>query len=547
MAEQPALAAALDLRAVGELARLAEIVDDRGAEQQVAVQARVQRAQLQRERGDRDRVLEQAAEVGVVAGAGAGGRGPGEAPAAARGSVHGARRICARSALSSSSASQQRLQRRVVDLAREVLEEAFELVEVAVGDRQEARRVGLGALGARRSLRSSTCSSLAEALRRARARARARPARSARRAGRRRGTRARAIAPAAVAQLDRQVGRAGARDQALLARAGEHAVDLLAGAQRGDGLSLARRRRRWRRRHRPMMYGDSDAAPDLGPPSGRPAGPGDGVRLQGLERRRRRRVQRALVPGLRARRARFARIDPEEFYDFQANRPVHPLRRAAEREIVWPTVEIFEAPAPRAPRDLVLVQGVEPSMRWRAFSAHLVDLAEALGVQLVVSLGALLGDVPHTRPVAMTGHASDAALLERLGIPASSYEGPTGIVGVLHTRLRAGGAAVGEPVGERPALRRRGHQPEGGARAAAQGRSAVGVSVDVSELESAAADYERQVGLAVQSDPDIQAFVERLEQAADSEEQSAPEDVPSGDMLAREFQRFLRQRGRESR
>src|SRR6202795_4351898 len=142
-----------------------------------------------------------------------------------------------------------------------------------------------------------------------------------------------------------------------------------------------------------------------------------------------------LASALNARR--FAQMDSEEFYAFQANRPCIRLTangesEGSEREIKWPTVEIFEAPAPRAPRDLVLVQGVEPSMRWRAFTTHIVDLAEALGVQMVVTLGALLGDVPHTRPVAMTGHASDAALLERLGLPSSSYEGPTGIVGVLH-------------------------------------------------------------------------------------------------------------------
>ena len=130
---------------------------------------------------------------------------------------------------------------------------------------------------------------------------------------------------------------------------------------------------------------------------------------------------------------RFAHLDPEEFYDFQSNRPCISLGENQQREISWPTVEIFEATAPRAPRDLVLVQGTEPSMRWRSFSAHLVDLAEALGVQAVVTLGALLGDVPHTRPVSLSGHASDASMFERLGIQPSAYEGPTGIVGVLHT------------------------------------------------------------------------------------------------------------------
>jgi predicted ATP-grasp superfamily ATP-dependent carboligase len=130
--------------------------------------------------------------------------------------------------------------------------------------------------------------------------------------------------------------------------------------------------------------------------------------------------------------SRFARIDSEDFFDFQANRPTIRLEEGEHREITWPTVEIFEAIAPRAPRDLVLVQGVEPSMRWRSFTGHLVELAEALGVQLVVSLGALLGDVPHTRPVPMTGHATDRSMLERLSINPSAYEGPTGIVGVLH-------------------------------------------------------------------------------------------------------------------
>src|SRR5207302_8764270 len=103
------------------------------------------------------------------------------------------------------------------------------------------------------------------------------------------------------------------------------------------------------------------------------------------------------------------------------------------------TVEILQGPAPRAPRDLVLVQGVEPALRWKAFCSHIVDLAEALGVQLVVTLGALLADVPHSRPVAMTGHASDPSLMTRLGIHTSSYEGPTGIVGVLHSACSEAG------------------------------------------------------------------------------------------------------------
>ncbi len=269
-----------------------------------------------------------------------------------------------------------------------------------------------------------------------------------------------------------------------------------------------------------------------------------------------------LASALDARR--FARIDSEEFYDFQANRPAIRLTEesrsrdgedgegdgasaGAAREIEWPTVEIFEATAPRAPRDLVLVQGVEPSMRWRAFSSHMVDLAEALGVQVVVSLGALLGDVPHTRPVAMTGHASDAALLERVGIQASSYEGPTGIVGVLHTACAQAGLPSASLWAAVPHYVAAAANPKAALALLRRVEVLIGVSVDVTELESSAEDYERQVGLAVRSDPDIQAFVERLEQAADSEEQSTPEELPSGDIIASEFQRFLRQRGADGK
>jgi predicted ATP-grasp superfamily ATP-dependent carboligase len=252
-----------------------------------------------------------------------------------------------------------------------------------------------------------------------------------------------------------------------------------------------------------------------------------------------------LASSLDARR--FARIDSEEFYDFQANRPSVQFNDDNEREIVWPTVEVFEASAPRAPRDLVLVQGVEPSLRWRAFSAHIVDLAEALGVQVVVSLGALLGDVPHTRPVAMSGHASDPSLMERLGMQGSTYEGPTGIVGVLHNACMQAGLPSASLWAGVPHYVAAAANPKAALALVRRVEGLIGVSVDVSELESAAADYERQVGLAVQSDPEIQAFVERLEQAAESDEEVSTDDVPSGDMLAREFQRFLRQRGHESK
>jgi predicted ATP-grasp superfamily ATP-dependent carboligase len=245
---------------------------------------------------------------------------------------------------------------------------------------------------------------------------------------------------------------------------------------------------------------------------------------------------------------RFAKTDSEEFYDFQANRPHVRIDEAQARVISWPSVEIFEAHAPRAPRDLVIVQGAEPSMRWASFSSLIVDLAEALDVQLVVTLGALLADVPHTHPVAMTGFASDAAMIERIGLKSSRYEGPTGIVGILHATCAEAGLPSASVWASVPHYVAAAASPKAALALLRKLELMVGVSVDVSELEQAAGEYEHQVGLAVQSDPDIQAFVERLERRATEDGQTAisPQDLPSGDLLAREFQRFLRQRGAES-
>ncbi len=245
---------------------------------------------------------------------------------------------------------------------------------------------------------------------------------------------------------------------------------------------------------------------------------------------------------------RFAQVDTEEFYDFQANRPHVQIDETQARVISWPSVEMLEARAPRAPRDLVIVQGAEPSMRWRSFSALIVDLAEALDVQLVVTLGGLLADVPHSQPVAMTGFASDPAMIERLGLKASRYEGPTGIVGVLHASCAEAGLPSASVWASVPHYVAAAASPKAALALLRKLELMVGVSVDVSELEEAAGEYEHQVGLAVQSDPDIQAFVERLERRAAESEQAtlSPRDLPSGDLLAREFQRFLRQRGIES-
>jgi proteasome assembly chaperone (PAC2) family protein len=237
---------------------------------------------------------------------------------------------------------------------------------------------------------------------------------------------------------------------------------------------------------------------------------------------------------------RFATIDPENFYDFQATRPRVKMVDGQTRSIEWPVVELFEARVPRAPRDLILLSGSEPSFRWRTFTALIVELAEAIGVQLVVTLGALLADVPHTRDIAVTGLASDPVLVQRLRLSQSSYEGPTGIVGVLHGACQNAGlpsaslwAAVPHYIAAAP-------NPKAALALVRKLEGLVGVAVDGSDLETAAQDYERQVNAAVQSDPDVAAFVERLEQAAGTEETDI--ELPSGDSIARDLMRFLRQR-----
>ncbi len=243
-----------------------------------------------------------------------------------------------------------------------------------------------------------------------------------------------------------------------------------------------------------------------------------------------------------------AGIDPEDFYDFTAVRPTVKLTEGSTREIEWPENLFSVAPVPGAEGDLVMLQGVEPSLRWRRFTEDVVTTARDLGVRMVITLGALLADVPHSRPVAITGITSDETLVERLGFEPPSYEGPTGIVGVLqHACAEAGlpavslWASVPHYVAASP-------NPKVALALVRAFEGTTGLAVDGGELESAADDYERQVTAAVASDPEVRAFVERLENAMDEVQAENPPDegqLPSADTIARDFQRFLRQRGPE--
>ena len=242
----------------------------------------------------------------------------------------------------------------------------------------------------------------------------------------------------------------------------------------------------------------------------------------------------------------FARIDPEDFVDFQATRPTVRLEDGITRTIDWPEFEVHAVRIPRAPRDLVLLSGPEPAFRWRTFTKIVVDLAEALNVQMAVLLGALLADVPHSRPVSVSAHATDPGLIQRLALQPPTYEGPTGIVGVLQAACQEAGMPSASLWASVPHYVAAAPNPKAALALVRKLESLVGVTVDAEELELASADYERQVSLAVQSDPDVQAFVERLEKtAAEEEAESDPTELPSGDVIAREFQRFLRQRGPE--
>ena len=243
---------------------------------------------------------------------------------------------------------------------------------------------------------------------------------------------------------------------------------------------------------------------------------------------------------------KFAEIDPEGFVDFQATRPHVSLDEGMTRHIEWPENAFYRASIDGLDRDAVLLLGVEPNFRWRAFSDVIVDLARDLGVELVITLGALLADVPHTRPAPVTGSATDPSLVEQLGLQHSRYEGPTGIVGVLHDACRRADlpsaslwAAVPHYVSLAPSPR--------AARALVERLGdLLETRIDTDELAEAEESYAAQVSEAVSSDAETAAYVEELERRSDTVDAISEENLPSGDSLAAELTRFLRERDREN-
>jgi proteasome assembly chaperone (PAC2) family protein len=240
--------------------------------------------------------------------------------------------------------------------------------------------------------------------------------------------------------------------------------------------------------------------------------------------------------------APLAELDPEEYFDFQATRPTIVLSEGQSRRIDWPRNSIAAARVPAADRDLVLLDGTEPNLRWRTFSETIATAAETLGVEMVVTMGALVAEVSHSLPVPITGLASDEELVEELDLTRSSYEGPTGIVGVVHDCCRQLGmtsaslwAAVPHYVAAVP-------NPKAALALLRRLEGITGVAVDATELEQEATSYEEQIGRAIAANPEIEELVQRIE-SEQSEQLENPEDLPSADSLARDFQRFLRQQG----
>ncbi|MCU1593016.1 MAG: hypothetical protein JWO12_408 [Frankiales bacterium] len=231
-----------------------------------------------------------------------------------------------------------------------------------------------------------------------------------------------------------------------------------------------------------------------------------------------------------------AAVDPDDYYDFQVNRPTVALEDGVTRRITWPTTRFSVCRMPASERDLVLVRGVEPNMRWRGFCEVVMAIARDLGVAQVVTLGALLADSPHTRPVPVSGTSSDPGLSARLGLEHSRYEGPTGIVGVLQDACERSGlpsvsfwAAVPHYVAQPPC-------PKATIALLRRVEDLLDVPVPLTDLPEEARAWERQVDELAAEDSDVAEYIASLE------EREPEEDLPeaSGEAIAKEFERFLR-------
>jgi proteasome assembly chaperone (PAC2) family protein len=239
---------------------------------------------------------------------------------------------------------------------------------------------------------------------------------------------------------------------------------------------------------------------------------------------------------------RLASIDPEEHFDFQSRRPQVELVGGVTRAVTWPENAFFAVH--RDERDLVVLRGIEPSYRWRSFCRAVLSVAHETGCEMVVTFGALLADVPHTREARVTGTATDTELVESLGLAQSRYEGPTGIVGVLHDHCRAEGVAsvsLWAPVPHYLAA-----PPNPPATLALLDRAGglLGLQLDLGRLNRTATAWREKVDEVAAADDDVRGYVQTLEERYDadtSSDSSWGAHLPTGDELALEVERFLRE------
>jgi PAC2 family len=248
---------------------------------------------------------------------------------------------------------------------------------------------------------------------------------------------------------------------------------------------------------------------------------------------------------------RFATIDPEDFYDFQVNRPVVEIEGGRTQRLIWPTTRFSLArarnldpadesvPPTGLSRDVVLVHGIEPNMRWRAFSEELVQALESLGVEMIILLGALLADAPHTRPVPVSVGSSDAKLATEVGVGLSDYKGPTGIVGVMQHTCAAAGIPVVSLWAQVPHYVAQPPSPKATLALLRGVEDILDVPLPLADLPEEARAWERGVDELAQQDSEVADYVRTLEEAKDAM------DLPeaSGDAIAREFERYFRRHG----
>jgi proteasome assembly chaperone (PAC2) family protein len=231
-----------------------------------------------------------------------------------------------------------------------------------------------------------------------------------------------------------------------------------------------------------------------------------------------------------------AQVESEDYYDFQVNRPQVSIDESQIRSITWPSTQVFGLAVPSMPRDLVIVTGVEPSMRWKSFTSDLLDLADDLEVSLVVTLGSLLADTPHTRPITVTGTGAHPSIADRLGVSVSKYEGPTGILGIIQDGCMRRGVDAISLWAAVPHYAASSPSPKATLALVNTLEEFLDVSIPLSDLPDRADIWEKEVNDLAAEDSEVADYVKALEESKDAAE--LPE--VSGDSIAKEFERYLR-------